>query len=472
MGKPVIFIPGFPGTDLHTRDDGKKIYLKLKPLLNPSDELLRQLQGPNDLAALDPIVAGEPVKRLAKILIFELFKQAGTLYDILDDYDLELVKFGYDWRRPVWDDEMQLRLEQAVRKLRQTTGEKVTAIVHSTGGLVLRRLVERKPSLVAMFERVIAFGVPWAGLLKTLRYMDGKEGMLTIKKHEAQRIIAHSWAAADLLPPDPANSDMRDAQGDDLNMVVDGNGRQTSPLVKTGWYKPELRHVLGQRATETGANLGHRKPTFDIGDRVLPVTNVVGWGAPTLVQAKITGSGNSQSIAYAPAVMEPGALDGGDGTAPWRSASWLRGDHVTTYHVPVGYHRGAKKYPHSSLWRNPGGRNLLDHFLGGDDLKSFVYAAVAAPDFAAKTKARARVWISALDADGKPLENVEIRAVDLESGSSQPTVKALGSGRHRLSLPRGRMRLVQNDKFRRTTLRISWDGGSVDRVVLVNEQGG
>jgi hypothetical protein len=34
------------------------------------------------------------------------------------------------------------------------------------------------------------------------------------------------------------------------------------------------------------------------------------------------------------------------------------------------------------------------------------------------------------------------------------------------------MRFVQGKRYRRVTLRIAWDGGSADRVVVVSEQGG
>jgi hypothetical protein len=140
--------------------------------------------------------------------------------------------------------------------------------------------------------------------------------------------------------------------------------------------------------------------------------------------------------------------------------------------VPVGYHRGAKKFPHSSLWRNPGGRNLLDHLLGGKELKPFVYAAVDSTDFERRGRSPVRVRLSMLDSAGQPLTGVRIRAIDLRPGQPKPRSFDLGDGRHKITLPRARMRRIQGDRFRRSTLRIDWKGGSVDRVVVVNEQGG
>jgi len=471
MSKPVIFIPGYPGSHLKTTE-GKRIFLSLLKLLKPTQKFLQQLEGPDDLGEDDGIVAGDPVERLAKILLFDLAKQAKSLYEILAKLGIDPEKFGYDWRRPVWDVGTQARLKAVVKTLNPGSGPKIVAIVHSTGGLVLRYFLEQNPTLAARFERVIAFGVPWAGLLKSLQFLDARLKFATLTKKQAQRVVAHSWAGFDLLPPDPARTQMLDAEGNPLNLVVDGAGKQTSPLVKEGWFPQELKSAMKLRAGQTDSMLGARGPELQLGGRKLPVTNVVGWGAETTVQATISGSGANQKISRWEHITEPGALDGGDATAPFRSASWLRGADVSRYHLPVGYHRGAKKFSHSSLWRNPGGRNLLAHFLTGKKLKPFVYSAVDKTDFERKGRSPVKVRISALDATGRPLSGVRIRAIDLTSGSGKPRTTDLGDGRHKIALPRARMRHIHGKRFRRTTLKIDWDGGSVNRVVVVNEQGG
>lgn len=150
----------------------------------------------------------------------------------------------------------------------------------------------------------------------------------------------------------------------------------------------------------------------------------------------------------------------------------LRGPGVTRFHLPVGHLRGAKRRPHNSLWRNPGGRNLLEHLLDGKPLKTFIYAAVDKADFKGKTRKRVRVRVSALDSAGQPLAGVQIRAIDLQSGTSKPTTADEGEGRYTFRIPRSRMLPTRGGRFRRTVLRISWAGGRIDRVVVVNEQGG
>lgn len=255
MSRKVLFIPGYPGTDLLTTG-GEKVFLDIKKILAQRSEFLRQLEGPDDLGADDGIVAGDPVEHLVRILHFDLVKQASSLYDILGNLGVTPVKFGYDWRRPVWDPGMQARLKAAVTGLSPAGSDKIVAIVHSTGGLVLRYFLENHPSLARRFERIVAFGVPWAGLLKALRFLAGKDKFVLISREKAQRIVAHSWAGFDLLPPDPERTDMTDAAGQPLNLVVDGNGRQTSPLIKRGWFPAELAEAMELRASKVDEMLG------------------------------------------------------------------------------------------------------------------------------------------------------------------------------------------------------------------------
>ena len=469
MSKPVLFIPGYPGSHLRVRG-GKRIFLKLGAFLpTPAESVMRRLEGPDDLAIDDGIEAGPPIARLAKILLFEVGKQAKTLYKILDKLDVDpVVKFGWDWRRPVWDVGMQARLETEIRALRRRSGQRVVAVVHSTGGLVLRCLLESKPAMAALFERVIAFGVPWAGLLKSLRFLDGQDKFATLRELRAQKLIANSWAAFDLLPPDPSTTALVDANGRELKLVIDGRGRQVGPQTKTDWFPPDLAGKMRPRAEKAHEKLGRRSASLELGGRPLNVTNIIGWGAKTWVQAAIVGSGNQQRITDWREVDDSPDLDGGDGTVPFRSASWLRGDGVSQYHVPVGFHRGAQRFPHSSLWRNPGGRNLLRHLLRGYALTPFVYAAVDTSDFKNRSARSVRVRLSTLNAGGQPLSGVKVRAIDLTQGRTiEKEYDPPGDGRHLLLVPRRRMQLVHGNRFRRFTLQIDWDSGSIRRVLVV-----
>lgn len=449
MSQSVIYIPGLPGSHLETDPGGKRFFLNIFAMLpTPSAEILRLLTGPDDLTKLDGVVAGPPIRRGAKILIWDLAKQAESLYEILGGLGIQPVKFGWDWRRPVWDplpvDGTTARLEAAIRGA--TPGNrKITAIAHSTGGLVLRHLLEEKArqgdtAFVRRIARIIAFGVPWAGTLKSLRFLLARRGFHTIGPKKAQRLIAGSWASFDLLPPDPAKTPMFDADNRPLGLVLDGAGRQVSPLIKRDWFDPALRPVMEMRAQGADDHLGTRTPELRLGGVRIPVTNVAGWGARTTTHAVITGSGANQSVSLH-------RSNNGDKTIPYRSAWWLRGADVTSFHLPVGFYPGNKNNPHSSLWRNPGGRNLLRHLLGARPLEPFVYAALDTEQARNAGAPSVMVRLSTLDAQGAPLPGVRV-TVRLRNNPKPVHTFQPKDGRHTFTVPRARMQRVGSGGFR------------------------
>lgn len=461
MPKPALFIPGYPGTHLLERDTGKKVFLNIPGLLHPDSKqrILQQLEAPDDLTAVDPLVAGEPIRRLANFLFFDLAKQADSLYDILGTIGVEPVRFGWDWRRPICDVEMQARLKQAIVDEAQRAEAPVTIVAHSTGGLVARYLLESHKNdagFLRSVDRLIGFGVPWAGTLKSLLFLTGTNGFGPfLSKKETKRVVSLSWAAFDLLPPDPDKTVMEDAHGRRLKLAVDGAGRQVTPLLKRGWFAPSLADRMDMRADATDATLGHRTPGLRLGGHSIPVTNVVGWGAETTVRAVMTGPPDQLDVTF---VNEEGddLQGGGDATVPRVSADWLRGPDVATYHVPVGRDHGGKTNPHSTLWRNPGGRNLLRHLLGGLPLTPFVYGAVDAEDAMRTSVPKVRVRLVALDSEGRPLSDATVRVTDLQGGPSDISdFPSSGEGRHLIVIPRDRIRPA-GGQHRRFTLELAW----------------
>jgi len=461
MPKPVLFVPGYPGSHILERDTGKKVFLNIPGLLHPASKkrILKQLEAPDDLTALDPLVAGDPIRRLANFLFFDLAKQAGSLYDILTSLQIHPVKFGWDWRRPIYDTEMQDRLKQAVEDEAQRVQGPVTIIAHSTGGLVVRHLLESNKNdagFLGSIERVIAFGVPWAGTLKSLLFLTGTNGFGPfLTKPQTKRVVSLTWAAFDLLPPDPDKTTMEDSDGRPLRLAIDGAGHQVTPLRKRGWFPASLEDRMDLRADAADSTLGTRTPSLDLGGHALPVTNVVGWGAETAVRAVMTGPPDQLDVAF---VNDEGdnLQGGGDGTVPRVSANWLRGADVMTYHVPVGRDHGGKTNPHSTLWRNPGGRNLLRHLLGGLPLAPFVYGAVDAEDALRTSVPNVRVRLVALDADGQPLAGANVRVTDLLGGPTDTSdFPASGEGRHLIVIPRNHIRPA-GPQHRRFTLEFTW----------------
>ena len=209
------------------------------------------------------------------------------------------------------------------------------------------------------------------------------------------------------------------------------------------------------RADAADLTLGQRTPELRLGGQSIPVTNVVGWGAETAVRTVMTGSPDQLDVAF---VNDEGddLQGGGDATVPRVSADWLRGTDVATYHVPVGRDHGGKTNPHSTLWRNPGGRNLLRHLLRGQALKPFVYGGVDAEDALRTSVPKVRVRLVALDPVGKPLAGASVRVTDLLGGpTGSSDFPASGEGRHLIVIPRNHIRPA-GPQHRRFTPEFSW----------------
>ncbi len=468
MSRPVIYVPGLPGSHLFDTEQEKRIFLTLG-FSNPG------LQGPDDLQAAEPIRAGFPVRRAASLLIFDIAKQAESLYELLENIDIDPVRIGWDWRRPVYDDvfsdpdgpfSIQHRLTAAIRSTRQDTGKKVVILVHSTGGLIVRSLLEENPALVDDIDFVMAFGVPWAGAPRSMQGINGQTGFAgLVSAEKAQRVLARSWAGWDLFPPDPTH--LRDRDGNPLTLTFrklgSGNLRQqASALTDTDWINSlpsELQAGARQRAAAAHGHLGARRPTFDLQGNRLRLINVVGWGYPTPVEAELIGSGSTATLNVLPESTQDETLDGGDGTAARRSAAWIRSGadlDVSTYEVPVGWLPSSRTNVHNRLWSNPGGINLLNHHLAGQQLKDFCYAALDADDSSAQSETQdIRVRLVALAADGSPLEQAKVRTRNLQGSELTEDFDPAFGGRHLMKIPRARIR-KSNSGACHLILEIGW----------------
>ena len=155
--KPVVFVPGFPASELRQRSRDRRIFPPAISDVTDSArrrELLALLRGPDDPPG--DVEAGEPVRGA-----LGLTKQAQSLYDILRDIGYTsqdgslLARFGWDWRRGVDDPAVQDALAGVIERLAARHGRQVVMIVHSTGGLVLRALLEARPQLAGRIEHIL-----------------------------------------------------------------------------------------------------------------------------------------------------------------------------------------------------------------------------------------------------------------------------------------------------------------------------
>lgn len=464
MPETVLYVPGFPGTHLR-RPDGTRFFLTP----GTGDPLLH---GPDNLAVPDHVTPGDPIKETLKLLFLDVGKKASTLYALLDKIGCNVVPFGWDWRRPAWEGSAGVgvgsRLRKTIEDEHQKAGKPITVIAHSAGGLVVRALLEATPQLARKLKRLIAFGVPWAGAVKALEQVCGRGGIAPVlSPARVQQILCRAWAAIDTLPPDTAAS---------LGMTRRAGAGNVSPLFDTTWLAalPAAERTAVQLRVQAAAQrLAGRSRTIEIGGEPLEVVNVVGWGEETVDLAEFNADGSAKPFQSRSSIDSKDKLgyEGGDRTVPRRSAAWLQpkgGVKVTTYHLPVGWLPETRVHTHATLWRNPGGRNLLRHHLGGAQLEPFAYAALDSGDTkAGSTSTQVRVRAVALDDTGRPLPGARIKTLDLTPGPQiEQTFDPTNDGRHVMAVPLARMRTIAGNTVNnhRFAVEILWTGGGQVKI--------
>jgi len=406
--KPVLFIPGFPASEL--RDTATKATVfppTLSTLVDPAKKaalVQRLIKVPGDLEA------GPPIRDILGVA-----KQAQSLYDILGGkfgYDTshlssDFSAIGWDWRLSISHQTVIEKLAAEVSRL-STGGRKIVAIVHSTGGLVFRAFLDSRPDLASRFEQVMAFGVPWNGTLEALYAITRGESVgflfARISAEQGATIMSHAQAAYDLLPPDV--------------------------LADTSWISADYMRQLASAAH------GPFPQNFD----ALPVTNVCGWGFDTWTSRDWTHN-----------------KDAGDGTVPVTSSSWIQGANVRTKFLPIGaYATASIPYAHARIWDSPPVLQLFEEVLNDAPRGPFLCAAADSDDF---------VDYNA-DVDVRFSSDVPCD-VTVDLGDSHIPVAINAEGRGACILKRaGIQHNVGNDIFR-FTITFRWSGGAASRAVLI-----
>jgi len=463
MLKPIVFIPGLPASELVERSTGRVIFPpSLKKMLSESgrDKLARLLvdSGPDDA-----LVAGQPIRE-----VLEVAKQAQSLYDILRTHygytihsGQNFRAVGWDWRRAIDDPAVQGNIVKAIDEIHLANQSKVVIIAHSTGGLVLRQLLEQRPAIAAKIEQIIAFGVPWAGTLKALFYVARGEPFglpfARLSARQVREIMSHSQAVWDLFPPDPDRTDLVDRSGKPLDLVTNGAGRQIGPLVDHRWMPAGASGAhMRDLALKADERLGRRSADITLQQVQTPITCIAGWGVQTETRCVITADG---SVTFQ-------ITREGDGTVALRSASWLRGSSVRTFYVPIGlYPMAGIPFAHSRLWDSPPVRDILDQVLKSVPSGPLIAAAVDADDGRDPEK-DVTIRLTAANETGQPLPNATVsfnllgRSVSSSFG---------GSPRHEVVIRRAGLRSRVSGKFFRMVLHVTWTGGLSREVPIMFE---
>jgi pimeloyl-ACP methyl ester carboxylesterase len=448
MPKPVVFIPGFPASELRDANN--------RTVFPPSPGTL--LNGARKKAFFDAmldipgsLLAGPPIRSVLGIA-----KQAQSLYDILnrlgytiknDGPSADFAPIGWDWRLGVDAGPTLDAIAAAVTRFKP---RKTVALIHSTGALVFRAFLAAHPELIASIDQVLAFGGAWCGTLEALYAVHAGEsesffGIDLISADDGANLIGHTQAAYDLFPPDPARTSM-----DTVQLVHGSDGKQAGPNVDLSWIKPGREAYATPLANEANRRLGARSPDFG----PLPLTNVVGWGGPTWPSAVL----ESQDVFF----LAPDK-DFGDGTVPLASASWITGANVRTMVIPIGAFV-ADQIPdlHAHMWDSAAATQIFREVLLGTPRTELITAAADA-DEAIDYSAPVTIRMTAQSADGQPLPNCV--AVAKINGKKIP-VPFNGGRRAILRLLRdGIHHNAANDVYR-FTIDFAWDGGSRQNVAV------
>jgi len=436
--KPVIFIPGFPASELV---DGKgEVVFPPSPgtLLNSKRKKAffdAMLDVPGDL------VAGEPIRSVLGIA-----KQAQSLYDILDRFHCPVTPVGWDWRLGV---DATPTMDAVAKAIRDLAPAKVVVIAHSTGALVLRAFLAAHPELEANIEQVLAFGGAWCGTLEALYavhagHSESILGLKLITTEEGASLVGHTQAAYDLFPPDPAKTPM-----DDVPLVFDENGDRAAANVDLSWIKVG-RSYAAPLARSADQRLGRRDPDFGL----LPMTNVAGWGGPTWPRATL---GDHDVL------FDDPSKDDGDGTVPYVSTNWIVGANVRTLVVPIGSFV-ADPVPdlHAHLWDSIAVNQIFHEVLDDAPRKELI-AAAADADEAIDFSKDVTVRLVAEGPNGLPLPdcvataNINGKKIPVPFGGFRTAILRVKRA--------GITHNASNDVYR-FTIDFKWSGGSRKNVAV------
>jgi pimeloyl-ACP methyl ester carboxylesterase len=441
MPKPVIFVPGFPASELL---DGNNV------VFPPSPGAL--LDGARKQAFFDTMLdipgrltAGGPIRSVLGIA-----KQADTLYALLakrgytiaaQGASVDFAPIGWDWRMGV---DAQPAMDAIANAIKAFAPKKVVAIIHSTGALVFRAFLAKHPELIGSIEEVIAFGGAWCGTLEALFavHVGHSEGFLNLKlitQDEGANLIGHAQAAYDLLPPDPARTDMGNVQ-----LLHGADGKAAGAAVDLSWIKAGREGYATPLANAANARLGKRSRDFGS----LPLTNVVGWGGPTWPAAIL----QPHDVTFLPPDKEFG-----DSTVPFVSASWIQGTNVRTIEIPIGsFVTNQIPEYHAHLWESDAVKQIFNEVLG-DAARRPVIAVATDNDNTIDMNAQVTFRITAQSADGKPLPNLVATA---KIPPQEIPLPFKGGKRQRLDLKRNDIRANTTGGFFRFLIDFKWDGGS------------
>lgn len=442
MPKPIVFIPGFPASEL--RDQNGSIVFPPTPgtLLDNKRKkafFAQMLDIPGNL------VAGPPIRSVLGIA-----KQAQSLYDVLKRLgytDADFTPVGWDWRLGV---DAQVTVDAVAQAVIDFAPQKVVMLIHSTGALVMRAFLAAHPELHDDIEQVLSFGGAWCGTLEALfavhvGHSESILGLNLITADEGANLIGHMQAAYDLFPPDPTRTVM-----DDVTLVHGIDGQLAAPNVDLSWLATG-RDYARPLAASADARLGARDSDFG----PIPMTNVAGWGGPTWPSAILEPND---------IVFLPEEKDAGDGTVPYVSTNWITGANVRTVVVPIGSFV-ADPIPdlHAHMWDSIAVQQIFREVLENAPRKELIAACADSDEAIDYDSGFVTIRMVAQSPMGLPLPN----CVAYANLSGKKTAVPFDGGRTQVFRVNrsGITHNAASDVYR-FTIDFKWDGGSRKNIAV------
>ena len=287
--KPIVFIPGFMGSQLWQGD--KMVWPDLKLLFTHPEALMLPEDPPATIRGLvEEVVVVPGLYKLEQYSQFTGFLKESLGYTAHTD----LIEFAYDWRKDLRQAAQQLKVQ--VEAFRQTLPDpttKVILIAHSMGCLVTRYFIDVLGG-DQMAERLILMGGPHLGTPKMILALLTGKGLLPLNliNDKIRDAIVTFPSAYQLLPIYPA--------------VFGPNDQAVDIFADSRWVQEPYRGYIAD-AHKFRSELS---PTARI-----PTLCIVGYGNKTISKANVSigEDGRWQNVSF---VEDPE----GDATIPVNSA--------------------------------------------------------------------------------------------------------------------------------------------------------
>ena len=268
--KPIVFIPGFMGSQLWQGDS--LLWPNLKLLLTRPEALMLPDDPDKPVSVrglVEDVVVVPGLYKLEQYSQFTEFLKESLGYVAGQD----LLEFAYDWRRDLRLAAQQLKTQvEAFRSSLPDPNTKVILIAHSMGCLVTRYFLEVLGGH-HMAERVILMGGPHQGTPKIILALLTGKGLLPLNmiNDKIRDAVATFPGAYQLLPMYPS--------------VFGPDQQPIDVFADTRWVQETFRAYIADAA----------KFRAELGMRVrIPTLCIVGYGNKTVNRTTVSVDGEGQ----------------------------------------------------------------------------------------------------------------------------------------------------------------------------------